>query len=117
MEYNFGSNITIDNIIYKIVDKYDDYYKIKLNDKYGLIDKKTLKLVVETIYDNIWIFDKYYEIVLNNKHGLIYKKTCKVILNPEYKNVSHDELVKIYDDLVIKSKMRVEKLKQLEEML
>jgi hypothetical protein len=45
------------------------------------------------------------------------KVTGKVLLNPEYEISNYDDLVRIYEDLIIKSKMRIEKLRQLEEML
>jgi hypothetical protein len=119
MNYNTGDKIIIDGKTYTFNGEYDNHYEIELNNKHGLMNKKTLHIVVEPIYDTIWFgYNKYYKICLNNKWGLIDKLTGKVLLNPEYDiNNSYNDLVKIYEDLIIKSKMRIEKLRQLEEMV
>jgi hypothetical protein len=102
--------------IYDCIWEYSNHYEIELNNKHGLIDKVTYKIAVEPIYDCIWEYNNYYIIILNDKYGLMDKVNYKVILNPEYTNTSYEDLVKIYEEL-LKSKMRIEKLRQLEEML
>jgi hypothetical protein len=116
-KYKMNDIITINNKTYIINCVYDNHYKIRLNNKSGLMDKVNCKIAVEPIYDFILEYNNHYKIILNNKYGLIDKVNCKVILNPEYNTANYNELVKIYNDLIIKSKMRIEKLKQLEEML
>jgi hypothetical protein len=117
MNYILGDVITINGIKYTIRYVYKLYYKIQLKDKYGLIDKINNKIVVEPIYDSINVLGNYFRVRLNHKSGLISSITCKFLLNLEYDRYNIEELIKIYKDLVLKSKMRVEKLKQLEEMI
>jgi hypothetical protein len=145
MNYKKGDRIKKFFNTYLITDIYSDHYSVYFNDKYGLMDKKTCKIVVKPIYFLIeesqnhyimksnegsilvdkktlqiitkpiysWIFNlnKYYVIVSGIKLGLMDKKTGKVLLRPEYK-VKYEELVKIYE-----SKIRIEKLRQLEELI
>jgi hypothetical protein len=67
------------------------------------------KIAIEgKTYTINWEYDNYYEIELNNKFGLIDIKTCKIAVEPKY-NISYDDLAEIYNGLIIKSKMRIEK--------
>jgi hypothetical protein len=114
-KYGLIDGITLEIILEPIYDNiYEkpNYYTIKLKDKIGIINKQTFKIILEPIYDNIWVYDDYYKIKLNDKYGLISKESNKVILNPEYNTYKCAELIKIY-----KSKMIIEKLRQLEEMI
>jgi hypothetical protein len=103
--------------IYNRIISFNSYfYLVEINSKQGLMDKTTCKITIETIYDGIHENYDHYSVGLNEKFGLIDKKTLKVVLNPGYNTGYYTELVEIYNEL-IKSKMRVEKLKQLEEKL
>jgi hypothetical protein len=112
--YKIGDHIKIDGIKYKINFIFTNYYKIERLYKQGLLNKETLKIDVKPIYNAIWEFNEFYEVLLHNNNGAIDRDTCKVLLEPVYSY--DDNLVKIHEEL-LKSKMRIEKLKQLEEMI
>lgn len=112
MNYSWGDIIIIDGIKYIVNSRFSICYEIRLLNKYGLADKATCKIVVESIYDSFYEYYEHYLVELDGKYGLINKKTYKFLLNPEYNTSNTDELLEIYV-----SKMRVEKLRQLEEIL
>jgi hypothetical protein len=126
MNYVLNS-IIIDGVGYYLYHSFEYFYTSYINGKVLLINKDKNKIVIDVGYgfDNVYESSKYKEYLFIEKNwnkdngcgnmGLMDSKTAKILLEPIYYfplNTSFERLVEIY-----KSKMRIEKLRQLEEMV
>lgn len=84
--------IVIDCIYEITFQFFNNRAKVRLDNKYGLIDKSG-KYIVEMIYDEIYLSDNYYKVIKDNKFGLL-DINGKIILDLIY-----DDLQYFYDGL------------------
>jgi hypothetical protein len=99
--------------IYDLIQEVKLNFKVKLKEesKWGYLDHE-LNIILPPVYDWIWDYADYLVPRISGKHGLFDLKNKIKLLDNLFVEYKLDDLLKIYH-----SQMRVEKLRQLEEML
>jgi hypothetical protein len=96
---------------YSYVSFDEGYYYVKLNGKWGVIDKQGNEIVPPK-YDNVGIFPfskdyNYVVVELNEKYG-VFDRQGKEVVAPKYDEILDDELEKFgYASVTLNSKMGV----------